>query len=74
MEVNKKERAVWLGTYVVRSIAVFVNATEECGRGVLAYIPLQETRSARMFVKEIANVVDVPSDTNQRPRLCLTLV
>lgn len=58
----------------MRSIAVVVKATEECRSGILSYILLQEIWSAGMLVKEVADVVDISCDADQRPRLCLSLV
>jgi len=53
---------------------MIVEATEECRSSVLPYILLQEIRSTGMFVKEVADVVDISCDADQRPRLCLTLI
>lgn len=71
---KKQRNKVQPETYVVRSMAVIIETTEECRSGVLSYILLQEIGSTGMFVEEVADVMDIPSNADQRPRLCLTLV
>lgn len=61
-------------TYVVCGVTVVVNATEECGRGILPYVLLQEVWATGVLVKETTNVVDISRDADQCTRFCLTLV
>jgi len=55
-------------------VAVVIKASKERSGRVLAYVLLQEVRSARMFVEEVAYVVDEACDTNQGTGLRLPLV
>lgn len=60
-------------TYVVRSVRMIVDTTEEGGRRILADVLCEEMTSTWMLVHEICKVVDEPSDSDERTALRLLL-
>jgi len=61
-------------TYIVRSIAMVVNATKERRCGVPTNVLREKMPSTRVLVQEVRNIVDETSNADQWPRLCLLLI
>ena len=60
-------------TYVMSSVRVFVDTTQESGGSVLADIRQKQATTSRMLAHERRQIVDKPSNENERASLGLFL-
>ena len=61
-------------TYVVRSVRMIVDTTEECSRSVLADVLGEEMTATRVFFEERRNIVDETGDNDEGTLDALLLV
>ena len=54
-------------TYVVRSVRMIVDTTEEGGRRILADVLHDQVATARVVVNQSRHIVNEASDDDQRP-------
>jgi len=60
-------------TYIVSSVRVVVNTTEECGRSVLADHLDEEMGTSRVLIDKVRHIVDKAGDEDERTLLRLLL-